>query len=102
MSWRRDLFIFNTQDKEREELKRLCKERNAKLKPGQMPTIITDQEMDDRRKLSMNCTDYITLTDFRKKTVLENDGFIHRRKTLQQELDDKGRAPGFDLSKGRE
>lgn len=81
--------FYQASDPERDELKRLVAERNAKLKPGQMPTIITDAEMAHRKKLGMSCVDYITLSDFKKKVHLENRNFMLRRKTLQQELDDK-------------
>lgn len=92
MSWKdqknRPSF-YQASDPEREELRRLVAERDKKLKPGQMPTIITEKEMADRKRLGMDCTDYITLQDFRKKTHLANASFMLRRKTYQQELDDK-------------
>lgn len=91
MSWKKSpvFYLSPASNKEREELKRLCYERDRKIKPEEWPTIITDQEMQARVRLGMNCSGYITLTKFRKRAMLENKNFIHNKKTLQQEIDDK-------------
>lgn len=102
MSWKNPpTFHGGPTSEEREELRKLCEERDKKLKLGQMPTIVTDQEMADRRRLKMNCTDYVTLSDFKKRVAMTNQNFILRRKTLQQELDDKKLFEEVD-SKGSE
>jgi hypothetical protein len=90
MSWKERPRLYGSlSDQEREELKRLCEERDRKLKPGQWKTIITDEEMEDRKRLGMKTQGYITLTEVRRKMALENPNFIHRRPTLQQELEDR-------------
>ena len=91
MSWNGQLFMFKNQDADREELRRLVAERDKKLKEQNVKwkTIITETEMADRKRLGMDCREYITYTDFKKKCLLENRAFIHTRKTLAQELEDK-------------
>lgn len=91
MSWNRELFIYKSDDKEREELRELIEKRNSQLKESGInwKTIITEDEMADRKRLGMSCKEYITIGDFKKKVMLENSDFIWQKKTKQQEIDDK-------------
>lgn len=86
---KKEYFIYPN-DKEREELRRLCTERDKRLRASGvvLKTIVTTKEMDHRKRLGMNCSEHITLDDFRKKVALENPGFILNKRTLKQELQD--------------
>lgn len=98
MSWNRQLFILDRNNEDREELKRLVAKRNAQLKANgvKWDTIITDDEMRSRKELNLSCDGYITLTNFKKKVLLENKDFILNRKTLTQELADEELAKQFE------
>lgn len=90
MKWKEPPVFYGTgEEADRAELRRLVKERDAKIRPEQWPTVISEEEMQDKKRLGMTTKGYITLTAFNKKIRLENPNFILHRKTLQQELDEK-------------
>lgn len=96
----RQYFTFGTTEADRVELRRLCKERDEKLRAAGMSlkTIITDKEMQDRVRFGLDCRQYVTLADFKKRVALENQHFVHRRQTLTQEIKDKETLDLFNAS----
>ena len=83
---------YRQENDERDELRRLVAERDKKLKPKQWRTIITDDEMRERKRLGLPCDEYQTLKDFKTRVLLTNPKFNLLQRTLSQQLaDDKFR-----------